>query len=263
MTLVILVVVFVGAVIYFTAEKKSQELINQDVPPIEKKTGMKAPPEKNSIYLGVYNGSDVLFFTNELRQKDYSDKINPYLGELFTKEGSYNHFNFEKILNPKKIFSIKEPDVANAIINFKFNGLKNTVYISVVLKNEIENKIFEINLNKLSSKEVWSNERGFNKYDGARGVATIESIINDKFLTFWITDCYGCEPTTGGMVILNLDTQKEKYYKEIGDLQFNLQNNTFSYKKLAKSEVPCDDNNEGYCFANLKPAGSTIIDTLP
>jgi len=58
------------------------------------------------------------------------------------------------------------------------------------------------------------------------------------------------------------NSKNEKFIGLIGDLQFNLQNNTFTYKKLYYSEEGCKTNPEPYC-GQYKTTGETLSESLP
>lgn len=82
-----------------------------------------------------------------------------------------------------------------------------------------------------------------------------------------IGDCYACGGhTPTKTVILNIATRNEKYMEGIGDIQFNLQSNTFTYKKLAPFKEPCepslDCDNDGTKTV-MKPSGQVFTEKLP
>lgn len=232
-------------------------------------------PEKNTLYLGTYNGTDAIFLTDEEKQKYFDPsavpKTSPYIGELqMVGGGGYTPFDFKKLQNPKKMFSSSKK--IHSINSFKLNNSKSVAYVALNYGNEVNgqypgltNKIVQIKLGSLISSEIWSNEVGSNKYEGGKGVVYVETTTEDKFLTFWIASCYACEGGPAGTVILNIDTKKEKYFKDIGNIQFDVAGNTFSYQKLAPFQEPCDpspgcDNGQRTV---MKPAGQTFTEILP
>jgi len=232
-------------------------------------------PVKNTLYLGIYNGADAIFLTDEEKQKyfdpDAVPRTNPYIGELqMAGGGGYTLFDFKELQSPKRIFSSSQK--IHSVNSFKLNNSKGVAYVSLNYDAKVNsqypglvNKIIQIKLDTLVSSEIWSNEVGSNKYEGGKGVAYIETVTEDRFLTFWIGSCYACEGGPAGTVILNIDTKKEKYFKDIGNIQFNITNNTFSYQKLALFQEPCDpgpgcDNGQRTV---MKPAGQSYTENLP
>jgi len=232
-------------------------------------------PEKNTLYLGTYNASDAIFLTDEEKQKYFDPgavpKTSPYIGELqMSGGGGYTPFDFKKLQNPKRIFSSTQK--IHSVNSFKLNNSKSMAYVALNYGSEVNgqypgltNKIVQIKLDTRSSNEIWSNEVGSNKYEGGKGVAYVENVFEDKFLTFWIGSCYACEGGPAGSVVFNINTKKEKYFKDIGNIQFNIPNNTFSYQKLAPFQEPCDpspgcDNGQRTV---MKPSGQIYTENLP
>lgn len=232
-------------------------------------------PEKNTLYLGTYNGTDAIFLTDEEKQKYFDPgavpKTSQYIGELQTAGGvGYTPFDFKKLQGPKKIFSSSQK--IHSVNSFKLNNSKSVAYVALNYGNEVNgqypgitNKIIQIKLGSLVSNEVWSNEVGSNKYEGGKGVAYIETVTEDKFLTFWVGSCYACEGGPAGTVILNISTKKENYFRDIGNIQFNITSNTFSYQKLVPFQESCDpspscDNGQRTV---MKPSGQSYTENLP
>jgi hypothetical protein len=233
-------------------------------------------PVENSLYLGTYNGNEAIFLTDKEKQKYYEPggiaKTSPYIGELrMIAGGGYTPFDYKKLLNPRKIYS-ETTETIQEVNSFTLNDTKSIMYIS--LNNpivgssypDLTNKIFQIQLSDLSSKEIWSNRLGADKYGKAKGAAYINHVVNDAYVTLTILNCYACEGAPAGMIILNITTKAEKYYEAIGDLQVNLQNHIFTYKKLAPFKEPCEAgpgcDSDGQRTV-YKPDGQSYTDNLP
>ena len=127
------------------------------------------------------------------------------------------------------------------------------------------NSLLQIDMNGSSAKEIWTNNIGSKKYPKAEGATYLEQVADDKYVAFSIDDCYACSGSPVGTIILNINTKNEKYYEMIGDLQFNLEANSLSYKKLSPFQEPCEpgpscDNGQRKV---MKPAGQTFTENLP
>lgn len=221
-------------------------------------------PEMNALYLGTYNSKEAVFFLTE-------QKANSNIGWLqISESGADTAFDFKKLQNPKKIFSSSKK--IHSINSFILNKPKTVAYIVVNYGVDMNgpqpgltNAIVQIRLDTLSTNEIWSNEIGSKKYEGAGGAAYLDTVAEDKFLTFWVASCYACEGGPAGTVILNINTKKEKYFRNIGNIQFSIANNTFSYQKLAPFQEPCDpspgcDNGQRTV---MKPSGQSYTENLP
>lgn len=231
-----LVIVIVGGLIF----SKSKNLTQSN----------RHLPEENTLYLTTYRGEDQIFFTNKTHQTFFdpgssSARESPYVGESDTSNGGRNfEVDFTELSNPKKIYSVTQE--IDYVSGFKLNNAKNIVYISFAYFNKLDDsypgtidKIIKIKLDTLSTSEFWSNEVSSKKYEGAEGSAVINTVADDRYMTIKLFDCYGCEPRIAGTVVLNLNTKKEKYYKDSDNIQFNITNNTLSYQSLVPVEIPC------------------------
>ena len=231
-------------------------------------------PEKNTLYFGTYNNDQKLFFTNTDIQERGSA---PYDGFLFQQTG--DNFDFRKLSGFKKIFSSDRK--IESINDFVLNDAQNVIYVSLQIDNQNgqnypnneSNKVFQIDLRSLAVQEVWSRDIGVRseKYPNVDGPAYLNKIAGDKYL---VLDMYGCFACGGGdhfegMIVLNLATKAEKYlaYPNIGNIRFNLANQTFSYQKLAPVADPCDHSDsiecQGIRITAYKPSGAPMNERLP
>lgn len=221
-------------------------------------------PETNTLYLGTYNGKEVVFLLTE-------QKANSNIGWLQTSEsGADTAFDFKKLQNPKKIFSSSKK--IHSINSFALNQSKTVAYVVVNYGVDLNgpqpgltNTIIQTKLNTMTTSEIWSNEIGSKKYEGGGGAAYLDMVVGDKFLTFWIASCYACEGGPAGTVVLNINSKREKYFQDIGNIQFEIASNTFSYQKLAPFQEPCDpspgcDNGQRTV---MKPTGQIFTENLP
>lgn len=234
-------------------------------------------PQENVFYFDTYEGEKIIFFTNKQEQKYFDpgaiEKTSPYIGSLLRATGGGNKpFDYKKLTNPRRI-ALNITSQIQAIDSLKLNSAKTMLYVSLNLEEKtssqypdnLVNKVYQVNLSNLSSKEIWSNEVGSNKYAG-KGAVYIDQIAEDKFVAMMLGDCYACggHPPTK-TIIVNIATKNEKYLDGVGDLQFNLKDNTVYYKKLSPVQEACEpspgcDNGQRTV---MKPDGQIYTEKLP
>lgn len=242
-------------------------------------------PLENVLYFGLVDKVESIFVTNTQKRMYFDEsgnKIeNPLIGELIQVDGKVTQpFDYKNITKPKKIYLSEGTKIAvYDIVSIKLNSSKNMLYVSFVLEDKANasdanqhpvnliNKVYQINLDTLIGMEIWSNKIASGKYP-AGGAVYIDQIIEDRFLTFLVADCYGC----GGhqftkVLVLNINSKTEKYLGEAGDLMFDLDKNILSYKKLFDFKERCevlgmDCDEEGNRIVK-KPAGQVYTENLP
>lgn len=255
-------------------------------------------PKENTVYLGTYDGKNVLFIHNWPREPNESDLdylklpnwkdriIQPFQDADFGFIGSISNvghdllfndsypYDFRKIISPKKLFESQEDiSFVDLTDNGVFNKDNTVIYLSLDTKENM-NRIYQVNLNTLKSKELWSNKmsENTNEYDNYWGVAHIDQVIDDKYMVFSLMNCFQCSPPAEQRVslILNIATVKTIYKGLIGNIKINISNNTFSYQKLApfkESCAGCTGMCPGCGSDNMKnvfkPAGEVLTETLP
>lgn len=233
--------------------------------------------QENAIYLGTYKGLNALFFTNKTKQEytspDRTRKIDPNIGSLTTQDGiRRSPFNYNDLQDSKKIFIV--PFNIQQINNFKFSDNKKILYISLMLETKtanrypdnLENYIYKIDLDNLTYVNLWVYDLSLNKYKGANGSALVKQASSDNnYLVLSIFNCFACEGSEAGLLILNNQTKNEKYFSRIGNIQFNLSEGIFTYQKTAPFKEPCDDpacGSDG-TWTVYKPSGDTFTEKLP
>ncbi len=261
---------------YFRIENKYSKVPTTELSQPSKST-KKIIPEENVLYLDTYNGVDVVFFTNKQEQvyydKGHKQQSSPYIGTIKKTEGyDEKPFDFNKLQNPRKLL-IDLNDPLFSINSIKLNNSKKILYLSVNLEeksselypNNLINTVYQVNLETLQGIKIWSNELVSNRYTG-HGVAYIEGIGEDRYISIMLGDCFACGGHTPiKAIVLNLETRSEKYLENAGDIQFNLVNHTFSYKRFASFKESCvigPDCSNGE-QAVIKAAGQLFTEQLP
>ena len=108
----------------------------------------------------------------------------------------------------------------------------------------------------------WCMQPPFEKLDG------VKEVINDNYVILDILNCYGCEPSSAGNIIINIESGDDKYVKGASIMRANLANNTFSYQNLEIVKEPCQDGDLINCDRNnmmdvRKPSGEIFSEKLP
>lgn len=232
-------------------------------------------PEINTLYFGENEGEDALFVTSPSLQKFFEggiEKTSPTIGMLRTQTSGESPYDFKNLVKPKKLITIKgDVDLIN---NFLLSADGKTMFVSLMLRTastvpypqNVNNVIFKINLDNSSGEEIWRYDLSQGKYGTARGATLIEKVASDNnFIVLNLMECYGCEPTLAGQIILNTETEKEKYFDDIGNVLFQLNEGKFTYQKLEPQEESCGagpgcDNGKRTVY---KPSGETFAEDLP
>lgn len=234
-------------------------------------------PQKNTVYLGTYQGIDTIFITNNELGK-YSEggvvKFSSYMGSWKLSAGVAQYpSDYRDLQNPKKILVLQSEVLQNN--NFLLTDNKKFIHISIMLTTKtsnpypdnLANYVYRVNLDNLQSEKLWTHDMSPNKYKGAGGATEINKISSDNnFLVLAIYDCFACEGTEVGLIIINTQTKAEKYLPKIGNVQFHLQDGTFTYQNLAPTKEPCqnapgcDSDNTRTVY---KPSGQVFTEKLP
>ncbi|MFH0864437.1 MAG: hypothetical protein V1858_05130 [Candidatus Gottesmanbacteria bacterium] len=244
-------------------------------------------PKENSLYLGTYEDKEVIFYTNSHANQGGSGtggvkvESGPYTGAMAavgTKSLGYsNPYDFRKLQNPRMI-ATDFPNLIGLAVSAMRNG-NDAIYVSLMLDLGVPepnyvNKIYKIDLQNVTNKEVWSNKltKESNKYtvDGFAGAADILQ-VEDKYLVLSLGLCFNCSPYSlkEGILIINTDTGKEKFLGMVGDVKIS--SGGFSYRKLSGFKEPCptdtayclDADETGKFRTVYKPSGELITETLP
>lgn len=233
---------------------------------------VKVNLEDNALYLGEDEGDDAIFYTNERIRTGYQSN-NLTVGVLSTTNTDKGPYDFKKLANPKKIIAVGGE--VSHVMNFKKSGDSQFIFISLITRTpsslatseNYRNIIYKVNVEKLQSEKIWENEIGKDKYGEAKGAAKIENLSsNNLFLLLDIFGCHLCEATSSqGKLVLNIESKKEKFLEDIGNVNFQQNEGKFTFQKLVSQEESCDGG--FFCFNGKttveKPSGETLSENLP
>jgi hypothetical protein len=232
-------------------------------------------PEANTLYFGENEGEDAIFITNEKLKKYFEggvEKSGLTIGQLRTETSGEAPYDFKNLVKPKKLLTLKTE--LEQINNFKLSSDGKFLFISLMLKTassnpypeNLNNVVLKINMENLSNEEIWKHDLTAGKYGNARGAAYVEKISTDNsFLVLNLLECFACESSSAGQIVLNSGNKKEKYFEDIGNVLFQLSEGKFTYQKLEAQEESCSegpscDNGKRSVY---KPSGETFTESLP
>lgn len=283
---------------YFTTQGKEEKTASATVhsSPTPLVENQNTAPQKNALYLGLYEGKEVIFYTNDLADEGGSgaDGVN-IGGGSFTGAmaavgnkplGYSNPYDFRKLVNPQKIAD-NFPYPIGLIVDAEYGSNKENVFVSLMLNVQngstsptlIKNAIYNINVKNQEKTEVWwtdlkhgTKEQYKDNNTTFGGAAKINKIIGDKFIELSLDLCFECSPYSEktGILVVNIDTRKEKFLGMVGEVTINAINNTVTYKKLEAIQELCPTDIV-YCNDAIgngqrnvyKPSGTLITETLP
>ena len=235
-----------------------------------------ASPISNGLYLDTYQGKEALFLTNSKLSEYYDDgvkKTSNEVGVLEQIDGiGRQPFRYNELTNPIRIATFDASTDVIGVGNFELNNNKSKLYVVIDTQlaetayPNVKQELYQVDLTDYSIKLVWSHNIGDNKYPKA-GPADVDIVESDKYAAIWLGICYACEGfDPHGSIVLNLQTGAEEYLGEVEDFQFNLTNNTLTYKKLAPFDEACEPspgcNNDGKRTI-YKPSGQLFTVQLP
>ena len=236
-----------------------------------------AVPTPNHLYLGTYQNEDALFVTNSKMNVYYKGgepQTNPLIGDLLNITGSGKKpFHYNDLIDAVDIgaVTLTAGDEFTGVGSFKLNEAKSMAYVIVNIIPEgkeyphVRQELYQIDLKTNLYKKLWARVVMDETYPKA-GAASLDRVIEDKFLTLVFGVCFACEGfDPHGSLVLNIETGKEAYLGEVDDFMFDLEKNTISYKKLMPFEEPCDPGmgcNDGKRTV-YKPSGEISTSELP
>lgn len=269
----------------------NQAKLQSPTPTVDNQNTM---PQKNTLYLGQYEGKEVIFYTNDLADEGGTGaggvKIEggPYTGAMAAvgnkSLGYSNPYDFRQIVNPKKI-AINFPSLIGLVVDAKYGTKNDILYVSLILDSRQEssqqyssskNLVYKIILGSMDKQLVWSTELKEGIYNDNdtdfAGAADINQVVEDKYLMLSIGLCFDCSPYSEkrGMLVLNINSRKEKFLGMVGDIIVNTTNNTVTYKKLEAITEQCPTDT-AYCNDSIgngqrhvyKPTGQLVSEALP
>lgn len=284
--ILLVILVVLGAYYLGTSQKqftpmdttRSQTAITQAINPTSITTSNTNPdivPKKNTLYIAEHEGKKAIFFTNQEEQRYYDtnsvEQRSEYRGTLKTTDSTLStNIDYRKLSNPRPFFS--SPRRIYSIAGPSFNVGSNYFYTSVVITGTAPDtysfltRVYQIDMTTLAYKEVWSDDKNSNKFPGYSGTAYLDQVSQDKYLALHIGKCEACDAADSPIVvILNIESGKEKYLGVVGEVQFNGANNTVTYKRIGAFDEPCEPSPrcENGKTTVYKPSGQTLTDTLP
>lgn len=232
-------------------------------------------PLENTLYVTTYQGKQAVFYTNKQLQKYFDtnsvEQSDPNIGDIaFSDSGGVSDVDYRKLQNPQRILEVGAEIWG---VSFKVDQSNDIVFVHVTMPisqpaqspNDVQEKTYKVNLKSLQSEIVWTHIHASKKYPGVSGGAYLINVFDDTYAIYSLINCYGCEGTEVGQLIVNSLTKKEKFMEQIGNVQIQPGATNFSYQKLSPFKEPCEDGygcENGYRTTN-KPSGSVLTEKLP
>lgn len=243
----------------------------------EKQTVSDNPgvPELNTVYLGKYNNTDAVFITDTTSQVSFTKegvrKSSPYYGKiLWDHRGS--SVDFRDLVDFKKIYTFTK---IGYLSSFLINDSRTVLYLSadfdVYTKSEPwkpYTEIYAVDLKDQIVRRIWTNISEKNE-EGKHGSSTVAQSVGENYIVVHLGYCYACGGGSRGYSIVNTTTGKEKVvslpYKKVGNIQFNLSANIFTYQAMKEIPDPCiaEKNCDGIPSSTYEPEGPIYTEKLP
>jgi len=217
----------------------------------------------------------------------------PNRGLLLYLDGSNssfeNSFDFQKLSRPYAVYTSEfRVDLADA----KQDLAEKNVYVSLLLdqtppcqpggindqpkpcpKIQEINRLIEVDLTTLASREIWTHKLFSDTYPGFEGNVVIDQVAEpleaggDRYLILRLLPCYACEPyPPHAMLVLNVHTGQEVYLGKVGNVHVDFIEKVVAYQNLGTQRLKCDPN--PICEANgdmtlYAPTGDLLKQPLP
>lgn len=293
--LFIVVLAAIGGIVYWNVKNKSNSSIFDQYPNVayvspnptnynysptptlelksEPLSDTQSAPKTNTLYYGLFKGNKSFFLSNGNDQKEkWSIKdgydTSPYHGHAIVFGQQYEAaINFKDFQNGKVVqvpmdinsagaMAVNSGDYTYVHVGHFENTLDNFDYKSWIIK---------VDLNSLTSEIVKENETG---HVGSPP-NDLEAVWADKYLVFTTWPCGECDAREpAGKTIYNIFDKQRTFKEKVGNLKFDLSNNTFSYQKLSAFREKCDGNSGYMCeedgtYTVMKPSGQVYTEKLP
>lgn len=218
--------------------------------PLEDPVNPLLVPEENTVYLGIYHWMPAVSLTGGK-------------GTLF----------FNQIENPQVVYvSDEEIELLDDFtFDFTYDNEEHYPKIYLLLSfntdtepPSIQQRLIEVNLDTLESKEIWTYLVDTVKYGEYSGKVGFDQLYVDSVLILEIFNCYACDSTTPpGQILVNTDTGEEKFLGSVGDISINTVTNTISYRRVETFYIPCDIEFFGGSCPYYGGVGEFITEELP
>lgn len=225
-------------------------------------------PQYNAVYLGKYNGENILFLQNWDTTRN-----NLTFAEIENNNSTKTDISFNQIENPVKIYQGEDQeeiyfsgfkltsDESKIFFGINFDSTNNT---SDTVGYPDKIAIFEIDLINKTKKVLYLENIFETKFADYAGSLSVEDLINDKYLIVRAGYCYACdEVPPGGVVITNLENGKAIHIGDVGNLKIDINSNSFTANKNIAVKNPNCNSEVGYCASQYLPNGESVSAQLP
>ncbi len=311
--LILIIVVIAASYLLYESFKPSMQLISDSPQKSNKSVTSSSTtiplyvdepsvPDPSALYTGLYEGKEVLI---KRSCSISSDRLIGYNNaetiSHITDPNDAKYIVFVTALNADEAYNQTTPVDFRAIQNSKeilvypvcnysipslkgsvtYNENKSKLYVSIEESAlyQREYKILQIDLLTNNYTILWFHKvidgKATDAYDSYTGSVYIDQIINDSYIVFSLWMCTGCTPPPDRVsIILNVNTFEEKYLGLVGNIQVDIDTNSFTYQNLTPFEESCEgcfgpcygcmtDEDGVFKKTVLIPSGAVITKTLP
>lgn len=229
-------------------------------------------PELGRLYFTADQNEPGMYYTNEQIRKYWPSSdpgTKPYYGKfiglnsLRTMDGFYHFLKDPKPFSHDIYVESIDQLVKESASEFAYGFLS----WSMGENEQPENAIYKIDTQNLSIEKVWINS--FTGKSGTKkGVARIDSVVEDMYLLLTVYSCWECEGEIYGKMIINLSTGEETYLTDVTDFDINFATRSFSFQRLSPVKEECEYPKSLRCGVDgmmtvKKPTGQVFTQALP
>jgi hypothetical protein len=241
-----------------------------------------AIPQDNAIYLGLYEGQEVIYLTRADLRGGFEGEpagAQAYPGIAVSAAGEF--------LRPVDFVSLGEPRMvlaggaeALSLVGFILDENQDVLYLASTYRGSAPlgvSTIHAIDLKNMERRELWTTVMGSVRYTGAQGygfrevdymgIGWLKELVAGRYLVLVISNCVNCGgPIHEGLVLMNLERGTERFLGAVTNLTLDLQAGTATFELIGEFQEPCEVESE-YCFdgfyADYRPTGETVTIQLP
>lgn len=216
----------------------------------------------NSIYLCKYQNQDMLYMRNGtgrytiMQLKDYETVNEGEVNSLTNCKLVYEGKSKEEIyINNFDLTS----DGGLLLFGFVYDSTNDYSYpnVAVLMKYNAVTGSSHVLFSHIMLGDALNTDP-FKLYNGS---INVEEILADKYLVFWLGDCYACGSSTTNYFVLNIENNNYiPLMSSIGAFSVDVAANTISYREMVVTGTypDCADDCNIY-----EPIGTEHTTTLP
>lgn len=217
-----------------------------------------AQPLDNYLYYGEYRGATAIYLNGTI--------------QWFVDEGVGNTTEaYSALIKPIRLLKIPEQGPDTSLSSFYISENNEEMLLSFYSTKD--SQVYLANLKTKEIKKIWDKSIPITEdnYDGFRGAGVGVKLI-DSYAVIEVAPCHQCDEVSEyAYVVLDTDTNRERYVGKVGNIEIDLNNNKIMAKRMEKVEESCEyDPNAGMQRCSVKgtmsvyrPVGENVEFDLP